>query len=184
MRIRITDWIHKVLDGCIKEGDLCVDATMGKGNDTLFLCEKTGSCGSVFAFDIQEEAVEKTREKLEKNGFKANLLLEGHENMEQYIEFESVSCIMFNLGYLPGGDHTLATKPETSIRGIRSGLDLLRTGGIMSVCIYSGGDSGFEEKDKVLEFLKGLDEKKYFVIKQDFMNRQHHPPIPVFIFKL
>ena len=30
MRITMTDWIHQVLDGYIKEGDCCIDATMGK----------------------------------------------------------------------------------------------------------------------------------------------------------
>ena len=42
MRITMTDWIHRVLDEYIKEGDCCIDATMGKGGDTYYLCSKTG----------------------------------------------------------------------------------------------------------------------------------------------
>ena len=37
MRITMTDWIHRVLDEYIKEGDCCIDATMGKGGDTYYL---------------------------------------------------------------------------------------------------------------------------------------------------
>lgn len=184
MRITITDWVHKVLENHIAPGDFCVDATMGKGNDTLFLSTKAGTKGTVFAFDIQEEAIRLTEEKLQRNGRKARLILEGHEHMERYIAQESVQCMMFNLGYLPGGDHQLATKPATSIQAIKKGLELLKTGGIMSICIYSGGDSGFDERDAVLEFLRTLDDRKFFVTKQEFLNKKNHPPIPVFILKL
>ena len=54
----------------------------------------------------------------------------------------------------------------------------------MSICIYSGGDSGFEERDRVLEYLKSLDERKYFIAKQEFVNKKNHPPMPVFLIKL
>ena len=144
MRITMTDWIHRVLDEYIKEGDCCIDATMGKGGDTYYLCSKTGESGKEMA----------------------------------------VSCIMFNLGYLPGGDHHLATKTNTTIQAVEAGLGMLKTGGIMSICIYSGGDSGFEERDGVLEYLSQLDDRKYFIARQDFPNKKNNPPMPVFIIKL
>ena len=67
--------------------------------------------------------------------------------MGAYAKENTVSCITFNFGYLPGGDHTLATKADTSVQAIEEGLRLLKKDGLMSLCIYSGGDSGFEEKD-------------------------------------
>ena len=184
MRITMTDWIHSVLTNYITEGDCCVDATMGKGGDTLFLCRMAGKTGSVTAFDIQEEALSFTEKRLKEEGLSAALFLEGHEQMGKHFQPETIQCIMFNLGYLPGGDHNLATKPETTITAIEEGLRLLKTGGIMSICIYSGGDSGFEERDRVLEFLEHLDEKKYFIAKQEFINKGNHPPMPVFLIKL
>lgn len=184
MRITITEWVHKVLDSYISPGDICIDATMGKGNDTLFLCRKTGNEGKVIAFDIQEEALNLTKEKLKRNLVEARLIQDGHENMGNYAEPETVQCIMFNLGYLPGGDHSLATKAESSIQAFQEGFRLLKTGGIMSICIYSGGDSGFEERDQVLEFLKNLDDRQYFIVRQDFCNKSNCPPMPVFIIKL
>ena len=54
----------------------------------------------------------------------------------------------------------------------------------MSLCIYSGGDSGFEERDALLDYLKQLDTKKYLVILSSYYNRPNNPPIPVLIQKL
>lgn len=184
MRITMTDWIHRVLDEYIKEGDCCIDATMGKGGDTYYLCSKTGESGKVYAFDVQADALSQTREKLDKHKMNAELILDGHEHMKEYVKETEVSCIMFNLGYLPGGDHHLATKTNTTIQAVEAGLRMLKTGGIMSICIYSGGDSGFEERDGVLEYLSQLDDRKYFIARQDFPNKKNNPPMPVFIIKL
>ena len=97
---------------------------------------------------------------------------------------ESVSAIVFNFGYLPGGNHSIATKPDTSIRAIEEGLKLLKPDGIMSLCIYSGQDSGYEERDAILSYLKGLDTKHWLVILNQFYNRKNDPPIPAFIVRL
>ena len=183
---QITEWCHHFIKEHVREGDCCIDATAGNGHDTQLLCELVGERGKVFAFDIQEDAVTRTRERLEKVGLsnRAEVLLESHVNMERYVAKASVSCIVFNFGYLPGGDHNLATKGETSIRAIYKGLDLLKSRGMMSLCIYSGGDSGFEERDAILEELKRLDTKRYLVILSSYYNRPNTPPIPVLIIKL
>ena len=170
----------------MKEGDICIDATAGNGNDTLLLCQLVGDEGKVFAFDIQQTAIANTKERLEQADVlhRAELCLDSHTNMHEYVEKESVSCIVFNFGYLPGGDHNLATRKETSVHAIQEGLILLKKGGMMSLCIYSGGDSGFEERDAILEMVKGLDGKQFLVIVSSYYNRPNHPPIPVMIIKL
>ena len=112
------------------------------------------------------------------------MIKDSHTNIGQYVEAENVSCIVFNFGYLPGGDHALATQKDTSIEAIYAGLDLLKKGGMMSLCIYSGGDSGFEERDAILEEIKKLDSKRYLVIMSSYYNRPNNPPIPVFIMKV
>ena len=183
---QITSWVHHFLEDHVQPGDVCIDATMGNGNDTALLSKLAGENGKVAAFDIQQMALDNTKQKLQKEGCPENyeLILQSHENMGDYAEKESVSCITFNLGYLPGGDHEKATRGDSSIRAIETGLELLKKKGLMTVCIYSGGDSGFEERDAILAYLKGLDAKKYLVIISEYANRPNHPPIPVLIIKM
>ena len=97
---------------------------------------------------------------------------------------KAADLIMFNLGYLPGGDHSLATKPDTPLPALEKALALLKEGGLLSLMIYSGGDSGFEEKERVLAWLRELDPKRYMVLVEAFYNRPNNPPLPVFVRKL
>lgn len=183
---QITSWVHHFLKDHVQPGDICIDATMGNGNDTVLLSRLSGEKGKVIAFDIQQLALDNTREKLIKENCPENykLVLASHENMGEYAEENTIACITFNLGYLPGGDHAKATKGESSISAIETGLSLLKKKGLMTVCIYSGGDSGFEEKEAVLSYIKTLDAKKYLVIISEYANRPNNPPIPVLIVKM
>ena len=182
---QITEFCRRFLEDYITENDCRVDATAGNGNDTEFLCRMAGPGGKVYGFDIQAEALAHTRHRLEAAGLlpRAVLIQDGHEHMQDYVE-EPVSAIVFNFGYLPGGDHAIATQPETSIRAVSQGLELLKPGGIMSLCIYSGGDTGYEERDALLQFLKGLDSRKWLVIVSSYYNRRNDPPLPVFVVRL
>lgn len=76
-----------------------------------------------------------------------------------------------------------ATHADTSIAALSKSLDLLQKGGLISLCIYSGGDSGFEERNAVLAWLKELNPHKYLVIRSDYYNRPNNPPIPVLIIR-
>ncbi|GAA6493632.1 MAG TPA: methyltransferase domain-containing protein [Candidatus Bariatricus faecipullorum] len=182
---QITGWCRHFMEEQVKPGDICIDATAGNGNDTLTLCRLAGEKGKVYAFDIQKAALEKTGRRLEAEGLRAELILDGHEHMEKYVkEKGEVSCIVFNFGYLPGGSHSLATRADTSIRAVEAGLSLLKKGGLMSLCIYSGGDSGFEEKEALLAWLKHLDGRRYLVIKSEYYNRPNHPPVPVLVIRV
>ncbi|MBA4697872.1 MAG: methyltransferase domain-containing protein [Ruminococcus sp.] len=182
---QITEYCHRFLEMYIEPGDICVDATAGNGNDTEFLCRITGESGQVYAFDIQFQAIECTRERMKKLGFepRVRLIQDGHEKMGEYVK-ESVSAIVFNFGYLPGGDHRISTRPASSLEAIQEGMKLLKIDGVMSLCIYSGQDSGYEEKVAILSYLKELDSKRWLVIVNSFHNRKNDPPIPVFIIRL
>ena len=182
---QITQWCAAFIRQQVQEGDFCIDATMGNGNDTLLLSQLCGESGKVLAFDIQEQALTATQKRLNAGHVPENyrLLLESHANMAEYATPDSVSCIVFNFGYLPGGDHSLATRGETSIQALTQALTLLKKGGMISLCIYSGGDSGFEERDQILNWLKNLDPHQYLVIKSEYYNRPNNPPMPVLIIK-
>lgn len=168
----------------MKDVRICVDATAGTGKDTLFLCQLSEENGHIYSMDIQEEALKQARERINRAGYegKVTWIHDGHEHMDQYVT-EEVDLIMFNLGYLPGGDHSKATRYETTMEAVMKGLDLLRSGGLMTLMIYSGGDSGFEERDALLPFLKNLDHRQYTVILEPFYNKPNTPPLPVYILK-
>lgn len=182
---QITQWSHELFRLQVQEGGIYIDATMGKGRDTLFLCEMAKDTGRVLAFDIQEAALWATDRLLREQGVRdrAELYLDSHVHMDRYMSPESADGIYFNFGYLPGGDHRLATRGETSVKAIDVGLTLLKKKGVMALCIYSGGDTGFEERDMILKHLKQLDEKEYLVILNCFYNRKNDPPMPVFVVK-
>lgn len=179
------DIIKRILDEHVQEGDICIDATAGRGHDTLHLCRLVGDSGHVTAFDIQQDAVDSTKNLLDKNGVshRADVLLRSHSEMDELFEEETVSAITFNFGWLPRGDHNIFTKKETSIPAIEKGLRLLKNGGIMTLILYYGRETGFEERDALLEFLPTLDCTKYTVIEMPFVNRPNCPPIPILIIK-
>lgn len=176
---------HEIVTRYLAEGDIAVDATAGNGNDTIFLAEIVGIKGKVYAFDIQNAAIENTREKLKTNNLQNRVVLinDGHQFIDKYVP-PGVKVIMFNLGYLPGGNHQIATKPESTIVAIKNSLDVLKVGGIIMMVIYYGGDSGYVEKDAVLDYIRLLDNKKYSVLVMDFVNWLNCPPISVCIQKI
>lgn len=184
--IPITEWCADFIKNQVQPGDICIDATMGNGNDTLLLSRLCQDNGHVYAFDIQEQALNHTLAFLKKENAPENytLLLQSHETIDHYCQPETVSCITYNFGYLPGGDHAKSTQAASSLRSLDLALTLLKKGGILSLCIYSGGDTGFEERDAILNWLKNLPSKKYLVIKTDFYNRPNHPPIPALVIRL
>jgi len=177
--------IHRILRDHIKPGDICIDATAGRGKDTLFLAGLVGENGRVTAFDIQEEAVNSTRALLCENGMdsRVRVILDSHANMAQYAEPGTVSAVTFNLGWLPGGDHNVFTHSDSSIAAIKAGLSLLRDGGIMTLIIYYGRETGFGERDALLDFLPTIDSDIYTVVEMPFVNRTNCPPIPIVILK-
>lgn len=176
--------IQDILKCVVAQGETVVDATCGNGHDTVFLAELTGEEGSVFAFDIQEQAIRQTEERVKKFGVESRvtLLLQGHQHMDRFVE-GPIACAMFNLGFLPGSDHKIQTYWHNTQEAITKALELLRKGGLVTVVIYYGKDTGYEERDKILTFLSELDTKKYNVLKLDYLNRSNDPPIPILIEK-
>lgn len=176
----ITDYF---INNYVKPGTIALDATAGNGNDTLKLCKAVGDEGVVYAFDIQKTALENTDRLLKENGItNARLILDSHSNMDSYTD-GNLSGVIFNLGYLPGGDHSLCTKADTSIDAIKKSLKLISDEGFVSVTVYYGRNSGTEEKEAVMKFLKTLDYRKYTVVIYDFYNRPNNPPLTVIITK-
>ena len=164
--------VQKTVRERLPEGGFAIDATAGRGHDTVFLAR------------TQQAAVDSTCALLEKEGLTAEVVLASHADMASYAEPESADCILFNLGWLPSGDHTVFTRAESTMNAIEAGLDILRRGGLMCVTVYSGGANGYEERDALIPFLSALDDAKYQVLRLTFHNWKKDPPIPFFIIKL
>lgn len=171
------DFLAEVLD---KEA-IAVDATMGNGNDTAFLA---GLAKEVYAFDIQEQALVKTRERLEGAGIdNAQLILDGHQHVDQYVS-EPIRAAIFNLGYLPSADKSVITKPDTTLVAIEKILDRLEVGGRLALMIYYGHAGGDQEKDAVLDYVSQLDQTRYTAMIYQPLNQINTPPFLVMVEKL
>ena len=168
---------REVILQSVRPGDTAVDATMGNGHDTLMLCEAVGPEGRVYAFDVQEQAVEETKKRLREQGIdsRAELIHAGHERMAEYVH-GPVQAVMFNLGWLPGGDHTVTTRWETTRRAAESALDLLAPMGVLVICVYPGHAEGERERRELTAFLAGLSNRRYNVLRQQFLNAGEGAP--------
>lgn len=183
MQLNTLSMVHEFLKRTVRPGDFCIDATAGRGRDTALLCRLTGDTGRVLAFDIQEAAVEQTNALLAAEGLTAEVILDSHANMERYAAAETVDCIVFNFGRLPGGDPMVFTRADTSVAALEAGLQLLKPGGTMAIALYYGGANGYSERDAVLAWLETLDDRRFSVLRCDWANRRNDPPMPIFIWK-
>ena len=166
------------------EGDAAVDFTMGNGYDTVFLSKTVGPRGSVTAFDIQPDALLSTEKNLRANGCPDNwrLICASHDRAREFVK-GPIRAGMFNLGYLPGGDHSVTTTAEETLKGIETALKIIRPGGIVTAVLYDGHPEGAEEKKRVLEWAGTLEPKRYHAVFADMLNQENHPPEILWITK-
>lgn len=161
----------------IEQGDTVIDATCGTGQDTVSLAVAVGKEGTVYAFDIQKKALLLTEARLRAHGFSnVRIIPESFVSMRSHIAGGSAAAVVFNLGYLPGGDHSITTTAETTLEGLKCALDTIRPGGIVTVVLYDGHEEGSAEKKQVLEWAESLDTKKYHAAYVSLLNQQNNPP--------
>lgn len=154
----LTRLAHDLLARVLQPGDRAIDATAGNGHDTLFLAQRVTPGGEVFAFDVQTRALDATALRLEEEGLRESAYLchTGHQNMQQRIPQSwngQVTAITFNLGYLPGSDKRTTTQAESTVAALQQSLQLLRTGGVLSILAYRGHEGGQIEADAVESWL-------------------------------
>lgn len=156
--LRATELAHTLIHQTLAPGGRAIDATVGNGHDTLFLAQQVGADGRVFGFDIQEKALASTEKRLE--GLPGVTLHHaGHERMADYLPEDvkgRIAAVMFNLGYLPGDDHSITTRSETTIAALDQALRLLAIKGLITLVLYTGHPGGAEETADVLAFAKEL----------------------------
>lgn len=154
--------------------DLAVDATCGNGNDTEFLSRL--NFRQVVGFEIQEDAIIKTRMRMDELGVtNVGLILDGHESLGRHIAGK-IDCVMFNLGYLPGGDEKLTTHEVTTLVALKYATEKLSDTGIISLLCYPGHPAGMQETKAIQRWLKTLGGKFKIQAK---MSRNRHEATPI-----
>jgi|TARA_E500000178_G_scaffold58589_1_gene55138 16S rRNA C1402 N4-methylase RsmH len=157
--MRLTEKVHTILINHLKEGDQAIDATAGNGYDTLFLAEQVGPSGKVIAIDIQDCAIQSTQEKLDSAGLidRVRLVSEDHSTGLRKLITNNVgkiAAITFNLGYLPGSDKSIQTRPESTEEALTASIQLLTIGGYLCVIAYRGHSEGSAEAESVEAFMR------------------------------
>ena len=190
-------WEHYLSPQLASGEYAAVDATCGRGNDTVWLAAR---CGRVYAFDIQPEAIAATREALHAADVSSTreasyavsvsdataptpavtLIEDSHADLAAYIS-EPIGLIVFNLGYLPGGDKDRTTTAASTLTALQAAADRLAVGGLLSVTMYWGHEAGKAERKAVLAWASELDRGIYHCVHTDMLNQPNCPPEILFI---
>ncbi|MBU3678473.1 MAG: 16S rRNA (cytosine(1402)-N(4))-methyltransferase [Candidatus Kapabacteria bacterium] len=176
---------HRLVRDVVRPGDVVVDATVGNGWDTQLLAECVGSSGIVYGFDVQQIALDVARTRLDANTRNVDLILSGHETMQQHIPAEHhgrVRAVTFNLGYLPGGEKTVTTKVDTTLQALGQALGILAPGGLITIVCYSHLE-GRAEMQAVQDVLMVLPQADYSCLRTEFFNQKGNPPVVFSVYR-
>ncbi len=178
-------YYHALLTTYLQKGDVVIDATAGKGYDTVFLAKCVGQNGLVHAVDIQQQAIEETRARLEKEGLLGRVRLHQMDHaVLGELDVKDVAVIIFNLGYLPGYAQVVMTQGNTTIQAMAQSLNMLRKHGLMLLTVYPGTVQGCHEHHLIQRYIAGLDQKQVDVVEMRFPNRVNASPYGILLQKL
>ncbi len=191
---RIIPWSHELLAEVVSPGDLAVDLTAGCGQDTLALWRMVGEQGQVVAFDVQQDALMQTQQRLSASGATVRMVDRGNQPLTEQPGVDLLHCchsryadilvntptaIIANLGYLPGGNRQIITRSVTTLEAFHQALASLAVGGRMAVVVYPGHAGGGEEAICVERFFSALDNSNYDVLQVQLPNRIQAPGLLV-----
>lgn len=160
-----------------------IDGTLGNGHDTEFILNQPTFEGQIFAFDIQNIAIQnsthtlKTHPKFEL----AHLIQASHSNLNQFFVLDDLHAAIYNLGYLPGGDHNIATTYETTIPSLYQAREKLVKHGKILIVVYSGHDEGYVEKEALFKELTLWPQNEFQVLVYQFINQKNNPPLLIVV---
>ncbi|GAB2698247.1 class I SAM-dependent methyltransferase [Paenibacillus thermoaerophilus] len=186
--LSVLSFAQKLVEERLHAGGTAVDATVGNGVDTLFLCKRVGPRGAVYGCDIQPQAIERARRRLAEGlpepPRTLDLQCRSHHELRELVPAEHagrVDAVMFNLGYLPGyedesGAAPVITVPATTLPALEAALELLRPGGVLTVVLYPGHDGGGEEAAAVEAWASALPQERCQALRYQFQNRRASAP--------
>lgn len=165
---------QELLRDYLKEDSICADFTMGNGLDTLFLA--THACkGHIYAFDIQEQALANTAQRLSAHArAHVDLILENHAHLDRYIK-EPLDVGIFNFGYLPSGDPSLTTEVKHSQVAVHKAFSLLKRHGLLVLVLYPGHPQGKLEADYFTSWCEQLEVHQATIMKICMIHKPQAP---------
>jgi hypothetical protein len=174
------DWAH-----LLQPGDRVIDATCGNGHDTLVLAQlvlRDDLDQILYALDIQEKAIHATRERLAAHLSpslfkKIKLIHTCHSRFPGELAAASVKLIVYNLGYLPGGNKSITTRTETTLASLLNALTLIQPGGALSITCYPGHSEGKKEEKQIIDWASSLDSREWSCRHHRWLNRLHSPSL-------
>lgn len=167
--INIVDLSHEIMKDA-KNPDIAVDMTCGNGFDTLFLSR---IANKVYAFDIQDLAIENTSKLLQKHQINnVKIIKNSHDLFDIYVK-ENIDLAIYNLGYLPQGNKDIKTEASTVIASLMKAVSKLNVNGFIVIVIYL---HDITESNQITEFVSRLD-STFDVLKIQVLNKKDCPYI-------
>lgn len=164
------------------DGLFLVDATCGNGHDTLFLADTLAGLGArcpILAFDIQPEAIARSRQRLGPHGGGVIFYERGHETLAEvlaeYAPKPRLAAVVYNLGFLPGSDRRVTTTAERSMASLAAAAAALAGGGLMSVHAYGGHPGGSEELEAASDWFGALPARQWTTAGYALRNKEKNP---------
>lgn len=170
---------HEWLRHVIQPGDRVIDATLGNGHDALFLAQCVGERGKVFGFDVQEQALHSATQHLRNHGILESAYewhWASHARMGELVR-NPVKVVMFNLGYLPGADHSVITTAEDTLAALAAAAELIVPGGMLTVVCYLGHAGGEREALAVKEWASEQGSRWHVVHYEKWATQQAAPEL-------
>lgn len=162
---------HSYWEKVLQLGDWAIDATCGNGHDTKVLSEL---CLGVIGLDIQEKALESTRKQV---GSNVQLFLQSHETFPQIAYEVPVKLIVYNLGYLPGGNKNITTIVPSTLKSLEEACKIILPEGMISITCYPGHSEGLLEQKALLEACGELPSVLWSVCHHQWLNRALCPSL-------
>lgn len=174
--------INFYLKNYVSSNPYCLDMTCGNGHDSKYILENL-SPKKLIAFDIQRLAKDNTYKLLKNTNIENfEFILDTHVNIDKYVN-QGIDLVMYNLGYLPGGDKSITTKAIDVVESLSKVLNQLNPRGLIYITLYPGHEPGKKEIEVIEEYLTKLNQKEFSVLSQKFLNQKNNPPYVIMVEK-
>lgn len=162
-----------------------IDATCGRGGDLIALADLLllpPYFNQIIVYDIQKRALKiaqmRAKMRFSPRQMDRIIWLERCHSMLGEAEADlPISLIVYNLGYLPGGNRELTSCAVTTIQSLKQAAQILQPSGAISIMCYPGHFEGGIETTVVREFAKQLNAENWEVSEYSYAGKPLAPTL-------